>query len=159
MDNKTFGESLHSLLKEINFALARGIRFAYEPLGITRSQSMVLALCARMGGSVLVSQVCEAMSTPPSNVTNICNRLEKSGLLIKQRGESDRRKVTLTITPEGQKLVDSIHESHKKVMSMLTAGTVNHDREVIVDGLTRLNELLKQNIDRAGLSESPTIAL
>jgi DNA-binding MarR family transcriptional regulator len=43
-----------------------------------------------------------------SNVTGIINRLEKRGLVRREASESDRRVTNLVITPEGERVTDTI---------------------------------------------------
>jgi DNA-binding MarR family transcriptional regulator len=74
-------------------ALIRGHR-------ISGPQLVTLREVARMG-PVPVSALARAVSLGQPTVTGILNRLERAGLVRRDRSERDRRNVLCTITPQG----------------------------------------------------------
>lgn len=74
-------------------ALIRGHR-------ISGPQLVVLREVARMG-PVPVSALARAASLSQPTVTGILNRLERDGLVRRERSREDRRNVLCTITPQG----------------------------------------------------------
>ena len=74
-------------------ALIRGHR-------ISGPQLVTLREVARMG-PVPVSALARAVSLSQPTVTGILNRLERAGLVRRDRGEEDRRNVLCTVTPQG----------------------------------------------------------
>ena len=74
-------------------ALIRGHR-------ISGPQLVTLREVARMG-PVPVSALARAVSLSQPTVTGILNRLERAGLVRRERSTTDRRSVLCTITPQG----------------------------------------------------------
>jgi DNA-binding MarR family transcriptional regulator len=74
-------------------ALIRGHR-------ISGPQLVTLREVARMG-PVPVSALARAVSLSQPTVTGILNRLERAGLVRRDRSDQDRRNVLCTITPQG----------------------------------------------------------
>lgn len=74
-------------------ALIRGHR-------ISGPQLVTLREVARLG-PVPVSALARAVSLSQPTVTGIVGRLERAGLLRRDRNETDRRSVLCTITPQG----------------------------------------------------------
>ncbi len=74
-------------------ALIRGHR-------ISGPQLVTLRALSRMG-PVSVSALARAVSLSQPTVTGILNRLERAGLVRRERSERDRRNVLCTITPQG----------------------------------------------------------
>lgn len=74
-------------------ALIRGHR-------ISGPQLVTLREVARMG-PVPVNALARAVSLSQPTVTGILNRLERGGLVRRERGQKDRRTVLCTVTPQG----------------------------------------------------------
>lgn len=70
--------------------------------GLTVPQLLCLkAIGARDGEQVTVNMVGKAVSLSPATVSRIVDRLERGGLVIRERTAKDRRKVCLSLTPAG----------------------------------------------------------
>jgi DNA-binding MarR family transcriptional regulator len=54
------------------------------------------------------NEVGERLVTPVPDVTRLLDRMETSGLIVRQRGTSDRRFVSTRITDKGLKLLERI---------------------------------------------------
>ncbi|MDD4113575.1 MAG: MarR family transcriptional regulator, partial [Herbinix sp.] len=85
-------------------------------------------------GRVTMSEIAEYIGVPLNTATGIIGRLEKRGVLNRQRDTIDKRVVTVNITPEGMeflknelniisyyynKLMDSISEEEKILLLKL----------------------------------------
>jgi len=55
------------------------------------------------------------MITRDPDVTRLLDRMEKRGLISRNRETRDRRQVTTRVTPEGLKLVDRMDEPVQKI--------------------------------------------
>ncbi|MGK8503541.1 MarR family winged helix-turn-helix transcriptional regulator [Nocardia asiatica] len=73
---------------------------------LTASQGKTLTVLRR--GPVAMRALAETMACDASNVTGIINRLEKRGLVRREASTSDRRVTNLVITPEGERVIDTI---------------------------------------------------
>jgi DNA-binding MarR family transcriptional regulator len=65
-------------------------------------------------GPMNMAAVATALDVNPSNASRTCDRLMKSGLLDRRESADDRRNVTLTVTVEGRRLVDTVTR-HRRV--------------------------------------------
>ncbi|MFD6451620.1 MULTISPECIES: MarR family winged helix-turn-helix transcriptional regulator [unclassified Nocardia] len=73
---------------------------------LTASQGKTLTVLRR--GPVAMRALAETLSCDASNVTGIINRLEKRDLVRREASASDRRVTHLVITPEGERVTDTI---------------------------------------------------
>lgn len=140
MEQQEYGKELERLLKAINGMIAHRIREVFAPLGITRSQSMMLLMLKESGKAIEISEFTKEMKTPASNITNISNRLEGIGYITKVRDSADRRKVSVTLTNEGIKVVDKIGNAHERLISSIAKNSKAEHRDDIIDGLSKLYE-------------------
>lgn len=72
--------------------------------GLTTPQLVVMQ-AIKAERDATVSAVSRLVSLSQATVTNILNRLEGQGLVKRQRSEEDRRRVNLTVTVAGDKLL------------------------------------------------------
>jgi DNA-binding MarR family transcriptional regulator len=75
-----------------------------ERTGVTGAQLWVLAELHRKPG-IRVSELAQAMAVHQSTASNLIERLERSGLLRRQRSSEDRRVVRLSLTKSGRQIV------------------------------------------------------
>jgi DNA-binding MarR family transcriptional regulator len=59
-------------------------------------------------GPLNLAAVAAGLDVNPSNASRTCDRLIKAGLLDRRESSTDRRNVTLTLTPVGRHLVDKV---------------------------------------------------
>jgi DNA-binding MarR family transcriptional regulator len=91
-------------LRPVLLRLARELRRETEQLGVTSRQVTLLWLIRLQPGMSLRELAAEEGISPPA-LSGHVDRLEKAGLLERARDESDRRRVGLTLTEEGDKLL------------------------------------------------------
>lgn len=59
-------------------------------------------------GAVNLSAVAAGLQVSASNASRICDRLQKTGMVDRRDDPSDRRNVTLTLTSDGQTLINKV---------------------------------------------------
>jgi DNA-binding MarR family transcriptional regulator len=72
-------------------------------------------------GTANVNAVAEGLGVDPSNASRACDRLVKAGLLTRQQADHDRRNVVLALSPEGQRLVDSVMQHRYAEMERIAS--------------------------------------
>ncbi|MFB6841039.1 MarR family winged helix-turn-helix transcriptional regulator [Streptomyces sp. NPDC056361] len=82
---------------------------------LTASQGKALTVLRR--GPAAMRALAETMTCDASNMTGIIDRLEKRGLVRREADPSDRRVKNVILTPEGERVTDSIrakmHTTHE----------------------------------------------
>jgi DNA-binding MarR family transcriptional regulator len=79
------------------------------------SQQQVRLLCAiKASGNVGMSELGRQALVEKSNLSNLVDRLEQRGLVIRSRNEGDRRVTYVVLTDEGDELAI---RSHSEVMA------------------------------------------
>ena len=71
---------------------------------VTGPQLVTLREVSRMG-PVSVSAIARAVSLSQPTVTGILHRLERAGLIRRERSERDRRSILSTVTPQGAQVL------------------------------------------------------
>jgi DNA-binding MarR family transcriptional regulator len=91
-------------LRRIVQALRRASARYERDAGLTSAQMFILkTLSARPGGSV--NDLAAATHTHQSTVSEVAARLEARGLIERRPAPSDRRRVELRLSPDGERLI------------------------------------------------------
>ena len=72
------------------------------------------------------------------SLTRLIDEMVKRGLVIRSRSETDRRVVTLTLTPRGSDLVEALAPKVMNFWNDLLAGFSHAEIDTLIDLLTRL---------------------
>jgi DNA-binding MarR family transcriptional regulator len=117
------------------------IRDGYASLlGLAGPQYTIL-LCIRNlegGGPVNVTTIANTLRTSGSFITAETNALEQKGLVVKARGDEDRRKVTLSLTAKGAELLDSIAPLRQRVNDVQFGCLSRQEFQMLVPLIERL---------------------
>ena len=97
-------ESVAAELRPVLLRLARELRKETEQLGVTARQTTLLWLVKRSPGLSLAQLAAEEGISPPAMSGHV-DRLERAGLLARERSSDDRRRVGLRLTAEGERLL------------------------------------------------------
>jgi DNA-binding MarR family transcriptional regulator len=94
------------LTKELDAQLAREHRL---PLS---SYEVLLYLADAPDGRMRMAELAESVLLSRSGLTRLVDRLEREGLLKRERCESDARGYFAEITPKGRRLFDAARRTH-----------------------------------------------
>ena len=97
-------ETVAADLRPVLLRLARELRKETEQLGVTARQTTLLWLVKRSPGLSLAELAAEEGISPPAMSGHV-DRLERAGLLERERSSDDRRRVGLKLTDDGQRLM------------------------------------------------------
>jgi DNA-binding MarR family transcriptional regulator len=97
-------ETVASDLRPVLLRLARELRKETEQLGVTARQTTLLWLVKRSPGLSLAELAAEEGISAPAMSGHV-DRLERAGFLERERSSSDRRRVGLRLTDDGERLM------------------------------------------------------
>jgi len=91
-------------LRKIIQAIDLNSKKLVKQVGLTGPQLVILQEISRLG-TVSVGEVAKNVSLSQGTVTGILERMEKRGLVFRQRSSQDKRRVMVNITETGKKLL------------------------------------------------------
>ncbi len=78
-----------------------------KPYGISHPEyDILMMMYGTPGQSLTPTEVAEAASEKSANVTRLTDQLCEKGLISRSANIEDRRKITLTLTGEGEQLIE-----------------------------------------------------
>ncbi|MBW8742889.1 MAG: MarR family transcriptional regulator [Sphingomonas sp.] len=105
------------------YALRRFLAFSAEAAGgagLTPQQHQaLLAIRAGEGRELIVGALADRLLLRPHSATELVDRMEKLGLVIRTVGQADRRQVTVRLTRKGEQLLNGLSEAHRAELRRL----------------------------------------
>ena len=96
-------------LRRITRAIDLHSKRLQKESGLTTSQLLVMEIIERLE-SPSPSAIAREIVLSQATVTSLLDRLEKNALVTRSRCSQDKRQVTVSLTPEGQKIVEHAPE-------------------------------------------------
>jgi len=131
-------------LRPVLLRLARGLRRETEQLGVTASQATLLWLVKRSPGLSLAELAAEEGISPPALSGHI-DRLERAGLIERQRSSEDRRRVGLRLTDEGERLLRRVRARRTTWLAGRLGSLTPDELETIAAAVPALRRLVEEN--------------
>ena len=104
--------------------------------GVTLPQLRVLVL-ASQPGHLNATGVAEALDVHLSSASRICDRLVQAELLDRRDLPRDRRNVELTLTPAGERLLETLNEHRREVFARILRRMDAAERDALTEALNR----------------------
>ncbi|WP_081841383.1 MarR family winged helix-turn-helix transcriptional regulator [Alicyclobacillus macrosporangiidus] len=102
-------EVLFEDLQKVNRALRTG-SLRQGDLQITRVQWMILRTLRKRPGCP-IGQLAEKLDVRPSTMSQMLDRLEKMGWIVRRIGSADSRVRTVDLTPEGERVIRTVEST------------------------------------------------
>ena len=128
-------------LRPVLLRLARELRQETEQLGITSRQVTLLWLIRVNPGLSLRELAAKERISAPA-LSGHVDRLEKAGLIDRVRDEDDRRRVGLTLTAEGERLLKRVRARRTTWLADRLKGLDDDELAAIEAAIEPLGRLL-----------------
>jgi MarR family transcriptional regulator, organic hydroperoxide resistance regulator len=107
---------------------------------LTNTQAWALAVLR--DGERTVSEIAESTLTSPAATTVTLDQLEQRGVLERRRGTEDRRVCLVSLTPEGQRIVEEKRARSQALWREMLAGASDQEIAATVAVVRMIVELL-----------------
>lgn len=106
-------------------------------------QVRVLTVLSRQG-SMNLTQLSRAVGAIPSSASRLCDRLEAAGLVERQTSTGSRREITLRLSSEGHRRLDSFAQVRRDDFEAVLAHMSGPARRALLKGLTAFSDSAAQ---------------
>jgi DNA-binding MarR family transcriptional regulator len=114
---------------------------------MTPEQYWLLRLLNR-SGALSIGELAEALGVTGSSVTTACKRLEKAGLVTRERQADDERMVRVMLTGQGLARVESWQRQRRELLTQLLAPLAQDEQRTLQHLLERVLETADRQINR-----------
>lgn len=123
--------------EELLLVMEKCGHFLYHRRGGKRGQLKVLKLLKKRG-SITQKELLEVLTLKSGSVSETVKKLENQGFIIKEKDESDRRKINITITDTGMKYLEEnmkINSEQEKILFTSLSEKEQEDLKRILEKL------------------------
>jgi len=91
-------------------------------------------------GECMVTDIAKHLCITLSAVTNLTDKLHKMGLIERNRRESDRRVVAISLKEDGEKVLERIYENRNKIFNEYFDKLTNEEIETFIKIIKKISE-------------------
>ncbi|MGW7534480.1 MarR family winged helix-turn-helix transcriptional regulator [Amycolatopsis sp. NPDC054798] len=99
--------------------------------GLSATELQALELAGQAANSLTPGRIGQLTGLSTGAVTGVLDRLEKAGLVLRERDRTDRRKVLVTITEAGSRRLDAISARVADRLAGVLAEFTSAERKVL----------------------------
>jgi DNA-binding MarR family transcriptional regulator len=115
--------------------------------GLTGPQVSALKILEAVG-DLSLTELSERMSARNSTITGIVDRMERDGLVVRERSQTDRRVVIIRATDKGQRLARGLPVGAVEVFTSALKSLSGDDRKELRRILGELGERVREEVAR-----------
>ena len=139
--SRTVSDSVMIALRKIIQAIDTNSKKLVKRVGLTGPQLVILQEITRMG-EVTAGEIAQAVSLSQATVTGILERMEKRGLLARRRSETDKRRIMVRITRNGQQVLDEAPPLMQEAFVDRFSDLQEWEQTMILSALQRLVSIM-----------------
>jgi DNA-binding MarR family transcriptional regulator len=113
---------------------------------VTLPQYRALVVLASRGAQ-RPTVLAEALALHPSTITRLCDRLVAKRLVQRATSPTNRREVTIVLTPKGRRLVDSVTQERRAEIAQIVARVPARERTTLIHALHALGAAADEPAD------------
>ena len=120
---------------------------AFAPTPLTMSEMLIIEAVGKMT-DLQMSEIARKLRVTLPTLTVSVDRLEEKGYIQRRRSDQDRRRVTIVLTPKGQKAFDDHAAFHAQMVDALFDNLGIDKMPVLMDSFSKLRDFFKENAER-----------
>ncbi len=114
--------------------------------GISYSWLLILDMIFRATDDIEPAMISDSLFIPRQTMTSLLDQMEKNGLIVRQRSQTDRRRINLSLTEKGQETIVGILKE-LAVQENIIVGEISREKmavfnEIYADIVSRLKSRL-----------------
>ena len=103
-----------------------------------------------------ISEISECLGVSLPSVTLAINKLVKKGFVEKRKSQTDGRVVHVLLTKLGYKANRAHEYFHRKMVSSISSGLNNEEKQTLLQGMSKLNAFLDHSLDKKSFGSKRT---
>jgi DNA-binding MarR family transcriptional regulator len=126
-------EALMATSRVMTAVVARTLAGVEQMVSVPQLRVLVML---RYEGTLNLKAIAGGLGVNPSNASRACDKLVGAGLISRGDAEHDRRNVSISLTDEGRRLVDSLMRARAELLGGAVADMRPADRRRLVQSLS-----------------------
>ncbi len=149
MAGPEFDDSIRELEKNIRQAsviIRKRGRDILADFDITPPQFNALLVLSEASG-LTMGELCDRLYLACSTATDLIDRMERNGLIERERDANDRRVIRLKVTEKGFAVIDQVMQARCRYLACILNHVGDQEKEQLIVSLKRLNELMTKKLE------------
>lgn len=109
-------------------------------LSLSKTELLTLLQVDR-NGEIIMSQIADYINIPMSTATGMVERLVKKGYIERNRSDSDRRIVTISLTKAGRALAEDMKTRIMSILKLLMENLTDEEEALLLSIFTKVTDL------------------
>ena len=139
--NRTLSDNVMIALRKIIQAIDMNSKKLVKRVGLTGPQLVILQEISSFG-EVTAGEIARAVSLSQATVTGILERMEKRGLLVRQRSDHDKRRIMVRITESGKQVLKDAPPLMQEAFVERFSSLQEWEQSMILSSLQRLVSIM-----------------
>jgi len=131
------------LLRKVSFIVKKRGRDILSDFDITPPQFNALLVLAS-NDNLTMGELCKRLFLASSTVTDLVDRMEKSGLVTRERDPEDRRVIRLKVLDRGHELIQKVMARRIAYLTQVLSQVDPEQREHLRDALHSLYNIMTE---------------
>lgn len=110
---------------------------SFRPLGVTNAQADALTVLAQ-SGPLSLKELGGLLIAEAGHPSRLVDRLVEAGWVERRPAERDRRRVVLSLTPEGRRLAKEVEKARKQMLDFGRMVVGDRDLDTILEMLRHM---------------------
>ena len=127
--------------------LYTGAMLRQSNVGLTPEQFLLIDLLWNQG-PMSQQQMADTMHKDKNSVTKLVDALEKKGMVVRSRNDSDRRSNTLVLTEKGQEMKCNAKETGISILDKMLEGISEEELKSFLSTLNKMSANMDQANER-----------
>ncbi|NLG82103.1 MAG: winged helix-turn-helix transcriptional regulator [Bacilli bacterium] len=141
MDNIDLKNIIWTYIRNITDNINLAVAPICDKYGLTLLQTRILMALLKLG-KCTIGTLADEVSMAGTNISTMCKKLDKKGLLVRKREIRDERVVRVALTDKGKEIALAINQEIDAKIRVILQGESVDAVEVIIRGLMKLDDLL-----------------
>jgi DNA-binding MarR family transcriptional regulator len=116
------------------------------PIEVTLVQHRLLVLLAT-GGDQTVGALADQLAVNASNASRLCDRLQRLGLVTRDRSSRDGRAVDVSLTTSGHHLLETVRAHRRQEIQQVLSRMPRTDVDLTISALTAFGEAAHEAVE------------
>lgn len=112
-------------------SLVRRLRDEATVKALPFSQLSLLGTIDRLGNNVTASQLSQHERLQSSNLAMLIRNLSKDGFILREADEQDKRKIRVSVTPEGYELLKNSRDNRDRWLAEKISQLSNEEASIL----------------------------
>lgn len=136
---------IDKLIRRVSFVIKCRGRDILNEFDITTPQFNALLLL-KEHGDMTIGDLGSKMYLASSTATDLIDRMERNGLVVRVRDSNDRRVVRLRMLEKGHQMIKEVLANRKRYLSTILSQVPEAELEALKKALQSLYELMKPEV-------------